>query len=356
MNVKYLTSLLPEPGGDHAINFDAILRKSANAGGDKKAKPDRTATDNETWPPIDKTTVDAPRDGKIRYELDGQGVVVERAVNPELYRFLVSLHELSQSPGQKAQVVSAMDASNAIADRNTEVLPWGDYRNFEWQGNLEDAEVITYTTADGDKVTVSKAITPELFAAVQEVGLSRYTLEQRVDDGREVAGADTYVAEHDIAFFGWPEEYGNGVIQFETKDGTKYVVSRFENKEMYDRVAQMWSDHLKSGDRIQTLRDNYDLPDLDTLDLLGQSSGEKADKDDEQELSVVELATKNLLDKYKKLIDDGTVGKDTRRRHRRRCHPPGQRLDPQRNAGTEPRRYHHGAGRAVRQHAGYAVC
>ncbi|GAB6390275.1 hypothetical protein STUTZSP0542_38140 [Stutzerimonas marianensis] len=120
--------------------------------------------------------------------------------------------------------------------------------------------MVTYTTADGEKVTVSKAITPELFASVQEIGLSRYTLEQRADDGREVAGADTYVAEHDIAFFGWPEEFGHGVIQFETKDGKKYVVSEFENKEMYDRVAQMWSDHLKGGDRIQTLRDNTICP------------------------------------------------------------------------------------------------
>ncbi|MGA6099942.1 DUF998 domain-containing protein [Stutzerimonas marianensis] len=311
MNVKYLTSLFVDRGGDDALKFDAILRNSANADGKKQPKPDRTATDNEKWPPIDETRVEAPRDGKIRYELDGQGVLVERAVNPELYKFLVSLHELSQSPGQKAQVVSALDAGNAIADRNTEVLSWSEYRRFEWQGNLEDAEVVTYTTADGDKVTVSKAITPELFASVQEIGLSRYTLEQRADDGREVAGADTYVAEHDIAFFGWPEEFGHGVIQFETKDGKKYVVSEFENKEMYDRVAQMWSDHLKGGDRIQTLRDTYDLPDLDTLDLLGQSSGQKADEDDEQALSVVELATKNLLDKYKKLIDDGKVGKDS---------------------------------------------
>lgn len=311
MSVKPLSKGPNEqPGGD-GLRFDSLMRLSLKAKGDTKPKEDRIATDNEKWPPVDKTQVEAAKDGKIRYELNGQGVVVERSVNPELYKFLVNLHALNQSPGQKAQVVAAMGDEHLIADRNTEVQDWGDYTQFKWQGNLEDAEVITYITADGETVSVSKALTPELFASVQQIGLSRYTLEQRVADGREVAGADTYVAEHDIALWGGPDEFGNGIIQFETKDGKKYVVSQYENKEMYDRVAGMWSDHVKGGDSIQELREKYDLPDLDALDLLGQSSGEKANKDDKEEMTVVELATKNLLDKYKKLIDDGKVGKDS---------------------------------------------
>ncbi|GAB6390276.1 hypothetical protein STUTZSP0542_38150 [Stutzerimonas marianensis] len=87
MNVKYLTSLFVDRGGDDALKFDAILRNSANADGKKQPKPDRTATDNEKWPPIDETRVEAPRDGKIRYELDGQGVLVERAVTPSCISF-----------------------------------------------------------------------------------------------------------------------------------------------------------------------------------------------------------------------------------------------------------------------------
>ncbi|TBU76891.1 hypothetical protein DNK06_01220 [Pseudomonas daroniae] len=311
MSVKPLSKGPNEQTGGDGLRFDSLMRLSLKAKGDTKPKEDRIATDNEKWPPVDKTQVEAAKDGKIRYELNGQGVVVERSVNPELYKFLVNLHTLNQSPGQKAQVVAAMGDEHLIADRNTEVQDWGDYAQFKWQGNLEDAEVITYITADGETVSVSKALTPELFASVQQIGLSRYTLEQRVADGREVAGADTYVAEHDIALWGGPDEFGNGVIQFETKDGKKYVVSQHENKEMYDRVAGMWSDHVKGGDSIQELREKYDLPDLDALDLLGQSSGEKANKDDKDEMTVVELATKNLLDKYKKLIDDGEVGKDS---------------------------------------------
>lgn len=309
MSVKPLSKGPNEQSGADSLRFDNIIRLSQK--GNAKPKQDRTATDNEQWPPVDKTRVDAPRDGKIRYELDGQGVVVERSVNPELYKFLLNLHALNQSPGQKAQVVEAMGDEHTIADRNTQVQDWGDYTQFKWQGNLEEAEVITCITTDGETITVSKALTPELFLEVQQMGLSRYTLEQRVADGREVAGADTYIAEHDISWFGGPEEFGNGIIQFETKDGKKYVVSQYENKEMYDRVAGMWSDHVKGGDAIQKLRDKYDLPDLDALDLLGQSSGEKANKDDKEEMTVVELATKNLLDKYKKLIDDGKVGKDS---------------------------------------------
>ncbi|KAB0546061.1 hypothetical protein F7R01_23330 [Pseudomonas argentinensis] len=311
MSVKPLSKGPNQQNDADSLRFDNIMQLSLKGKGNAKPKEDRKATDNEQWPPIDETRVEAPRDGNIRYQLDGQGVVVERSVNPELYKFLLNLHALNQSPEQKAQVVAAMGDEHAIADRNTEVQDWGDYTQFKWQGNLEDAEVITYVTADGETVTVSKALTPELFLEVQQIGLSRYTLEQRVADGREVAGPDTYVAEHDIALWGGPEEFGNGVIQFETKDGKKYVVSEHENKAMYDRVAGMWSDHVKGGDSIQKLREKYDLPDLDKLDLLGQSSGEKANKDDKEEMTVVELATKNLLDKYKKLIDDGKVGKDS---------------------------------------------
>ncbi|WP_052493791.1 MULTISPECIES: hypothetical protein [Pseudomonas] len=311
MSVKPLSKGPNDQAGGDGLRFDNVMRLSLKAEGNPKPKEDRVATDNETWPPVDKTQVEAPKDGKIRYQLDGQGVVVDRSVNPELYKFLLNLHALNQSPEQKAQVVAAMGDDHAIADRNTEVQKAGDYTQFKWQDNLEDTEVITYITTNGETVSVSKALTPELFASVQQIGLSRYTLEQRVADGREVAGADTYVAEHDIAVWGSPDEFGNGVIQFETKDGKKYVVSEHENKEMYDRVAGMWSDHVKGGDSIQDLRDKYDLPDLDALDLLGQSSGEKANKDDKEEMTVVELATKNLLDKYKKLIDDGKVDKDS---------------------------------------------
>lgn len=311
MSVKPLNKNATEQPGSDRLRFDNIVRLSQKAEGNPQPKQDRTATDNETWPPVDTTEVAAAKDGKTRYELDGQGVVVERSVNPELYKFLVNLHALNQAPEQKAQVVAAMADGHAIADRNTEVKSWGDYTQFKWEGNLEKAEVITYVDADGETVTVSKALTPELFAELQQIGLSRYTLVQRADAGREVAGADTYIAKHDISWFGSPDEFGNGVIQFETKDGKKYVVSQHENKEMYDRVSEMWSDHLKSGDSIQALRDTYKLPDLDAMDLLGLSSGEKAKKDDKEDMTVVELATKNLLDKYRKLIEEGKVDKDS---------------------------------------------
>ncbi|HEK1769277.1 TPA: hypothetical protein SMR47_003227 [Pseudomonas putida] len=308
VNVKPLNPSSSERSETDGKRFDGVV---LNAKVNAKANDDRTATDNEKWPPVDKTEVEPALDGKIRYELDGKGVVVERSVNPELYKFLANLFELNKSPGQKAQVVAAMKDDHAIADRNTELKKWGDYDQFEWKGDLETAEVITYTTKDGETVTVSKALTPELFASLQPMALSRYTLEKRADDGREVAGADTYVADHDISTFGWPDEFGNGVIQFETKDGKKYVVSEFENKEMYDRVASKRSDYNKSEGSIQDLRDKYDLPDLDSLDLLNKKTGEKADKDDKESMSVVELATKNLLDKYKKLVDDGKVDKDS---------------------------------------------
>ncbi|MFF7707963.1 hypothetical protein [Pseudomonas sp. NPDC007930] len=297
------------PDNKSKPTFDALIKRVVLATqGKNEKKPDRTATDNEVWPPIDGTTVEAPSNGQIRYERDGQGVVVEAAVNPQLFKFLTQLNELNQAPGQKAQVEKAIEDGNVVADRNSQAPAWGDVKQFEWQGNLEDAEVVTYTTQEGDKVSVSKALTPELFETVKAMGLSRFTLESRAkDSGREVAGADTYVADHDISTFGWPDEFGNGVIQFDTKDGKHYVVSQFDNKELYDRVADKRSDYDK-GD-IQDLRDKHNLGDLDALDILSKPTGEKTD--DGEDLSVVELATKNLMDKYKKLVDDGKVGKDS---------------------------------------------
>jgi hypothetical protein len=144
------------------------------------------------------------------------------------------------------------------------------------------------------------------------MGLSRVTLENRVNnDDRVQAGADLYVAEHDVVLTGSKDEFGNGVIQFETRDGKKYVVSQFENKELYDRVAQINSENVQ-GD-VQKIRDEHGMGNLDDLDILSRPTGVKSDEKDKDsaDLTVVELATKNLMDKYQKLVDDKKVDKDS---------------------------------------------
>ena len=311
MNITPKTDTTPREGlGD----FESRLKRSillASKGNEEK-KPDRTATDNETWPSIQGTSVSVTDNGDMRYERGGQGVVVAASTNPQLFRFLKQLDALNQSDAQKSQVQSALDNGNVIADRNSEAPAWAEIKSFEWDGQLETAEVVTYVTREGEKITVSKALTPELFATIQQMGLSRVTVENRVNsEGREVADENVYVADHDIMKSGLEDDLGNGVIEFESRDGKKYVVSEFQNKELYDRVAQKSSSGVK-GD-VQAIRDAHGLGNLDDLDILSKSTGVKADEKDKdsEDLTVVELATKNLMDKYQKLVDDKKVDKNS---------------------------------------------
>lgn len=310
MNITPKNDALPREG---LVDFESKLKRSiVSAKSTEQKNPDRTATDNEQWPPIEGTTVSVTDKGDMRYERDGQGVVVAASTNPKLYQFLKQLDDLSQSPAQKSLVEKALADGTPVADRNTELPAWGDIKNFEWQGQLETAGVITYVKHDGEKVTVSKALTPQLFAAAQQMGLSRVTVENRAgNEGREVADENVYVADHDITKAGTKDELGNGVIEFESRDGKKCVVSEFQNKELYDRVADKSSSGVQ-GD-VQKIRDEHGLGNLDELDILSKPTGVKSDEKDKnsEDLTVVELATKNLMDKYQKLVDDKKVDKNS---------------------------------------------
>ncbi|MGN2429368.1 hypothetical protein [Pseudomonas syringae] len=310
MNITPKNDALPREG---LVDFESKLKRSiVSAKSTEQKNPDRTATDNEQWPPIEGTTVSVTDKGDMRYERDGQGVVVAASTNPKLYQFLKQLDDLSQSPTQKSLVEKAIADGTPVADRNTELPAWGDIKNFEWQGQLETAEVITYVKHDGEKLTISKALTPQLFAAAQQMGLSRVTVENRAgNEGREVADENVYVADHDIIKAGTKDELGNGVIEFESRDGKKYVVSEFQNKELYDRVADKSSSGVQ-GD-VQKIRDEHGLGNLDELDILSKPTGVKSDEKDKnsEDLTVVELATKNLMDKYQKLVDDKKVDKNS---------------------------------------------
>lgn len=310
MNITPKTEITPREG---KADFESRLKLSIFAAKNDDKKPDRTATDNEKWPPIDGTKVSVMDNGDMRYERDGQGVVVAASTNPKLFQFLSQLNDLNQSPTQKSQIEKATADGNAIADRNTQTPEWKDIKNFEWQGQLETTEVVTYVNQEGDKVTVSKALTPELFTAVQQMGLSRVTVENSVNSNkdREVADENLNVAEHDITKAGLEDDLGHGVIEFETRDGKKYVVSEYQNKELYQRVAQKSTEGAQ--DDIQKIRDEHGLGDLDKLDILSKPTGVKSDEKDKDspDLTVVELATKNLMDKYQKLVDDKKVDKNS---------------------------------------------
>lgn len=128
-------------------------------------------------------------------------------------------------------------------------------------------------------------------------------MEKSKSEGYTAVDGKTYFAEHDIIKFDSPDKTGSGVIQFEARDGKKYVVSQYDNPELYNRVAAKHSESKDTNGSVAGIRQRHDLPKLEELDLLNKRTQDGP--------TVSELATKNLLDRYKQLVKDGKVEADS---------------------------------------------
>ncbi|MCF5670534.1 hypothetical protein GIV48_06630, partial [Pseudomonas syringae] len=66
MNITPKNDALPREG---LVDFESKLKRSiVSAKSTEQKNPDRTATDNEQWPPIEGTTVSVTDKGDMRYE------------------------------------------------------------------------------------------------------------------------------------------------------------------------------------------------------------------------------------------------------------------------------------------------
>ncbi|BBP74663.1 hypothetical protein PHLH7_07670 [Pseudomonas sp. Ost2] len=270
----------------------------------------RRAGDNEVWPPVDGTIV-GPKDevgpDTIRYESDGKKVVVARDDNPKLFDYLVGLYDLKSDPGKLAALQSATDGGSTLADQNTPQPGLNDYKGFGWiegqQGN-----VLTYETHDGKRMVVSADLTPELFKSVATAHDTWDKIHTSEGEGYKLAGPNDFLKNTDITF-GSPDELGNGLIRYETSEG-KVIVSKELSPQLYEEVVGKWE--AWSAGTVDETRGKYNLPPKSELDVLNLKTGVHADEKDSNspELSVSELATKELLDTYRAGVADGSIAKD----------------------------------------------
>jgi len=270
----------------------------------------RRAGDNEVWPPVFGTTVGPLNEagpGTIRYEHNGEKVVVARDDNPGLFKFLTGLQSVVSDPEKRAALEKAVNEGQLLADGNTSLPGLNDITEFNWIPGQEGSQ-ISYKNQSGEVIVVTQALTPDLFDKVTTLKDAWDKINSSREEGYTLAGPNDFLKNQDITI-GSPDELSSGLIRFENDDG-KFIVSKDASPQLYDDVVQKWNE-LGTGNISET-RSRHNLPGASEVDLMGQKTGVKADKDDEksEELNVGELATKELLDQYREGVKNGDIPKD----------------------------------------------
>lgn len=270
----------------------------------------KRASDNEVWPPYGGTAVgpvDEVGPGLIRFESNGQKMVVARDDNPKLFDYLAGLHAVYTDPGKKAVVEGELNNGAVLADANTPVPGLNDYKNFSWNNDQKD-HILTYELHDGTKVVVSSDVSPELFKSVATANDTWSKIHTSEGEGYKLAGPNDFLKNTDITF-GSPDELGDGLIRYETSEG-KVIVSKELSPQLYDDVAAKWE--ASSASSVDDTRAKHNLPKSNELDVLNMDTGVHADEKDDKSptLSVSELATTQLIDTYRAGVKDGSIPKD----------------------------------------------
>ncbi|OZI17565.1 hypothetical protein CAL18_15730 [Bordetella genomosp. 7] len=266
----------------------------------------RIATDNEKWPPVLGTTVEAPGEaapGVIRYEHDGNKVAVSQETNPKLYEYLEDLHELGGDEAAMEAIEESAGKDGKIADANTPQPGFDEVKSVE---QVADG-VLKVELEDGGTLTVSKTLNPTLFEGLTQTKDVKDAIKESEDAGYEVAKDDLKI--ENVARTGPPDELAPGTVRIEIKDGDKvkkYIVVEALTPELYQQASGLAVEHRT--DELDDLRGEYDLPKLDELDVASMETTEK-DKDGKT-LNVGELTWKTLVEQWKSDIDSGKIGKD----------------------------------------------
>jgi len=313
--IRYVTQdgkhvILAEQNNPEAFKQVSEAYKTLSAVNASEHVGYRRATDNEVWPPYAGTAV-GPADevgpGLIRYDNGGSKVIVARDDNPKLFDYLKSLHEVINDPAKSGDINTAVSGGATLADQGTQAPALNDYKNFYWTVGQE-GETLTYELQDGSRVVVSKDLTPELFKSASTANETWSQIHTSEAEGYKLAGPNDFLKNADMTF-GSPDDLGNGLIRYETSEG-KVIVSKALSPQLYDDVVAKWDAWTKTG--VDDTRAKANLPPEAELDVLNLGTGVKADPKDDQspELTVSELATQELLDKYRKGVQDGSIGKD----------------------------------------------
>jgi len=274
---------------------------------DGQNEPPRDATDNEVWPePLD-TMVRADGDALVYQSNDGKSVRVQKDVNPELYAFLERLDKFNQSPDTRQNIVDTLQKEDGarLLSRDEDMPELKDVQFASFEG-----DVAVVKTFDGKTIVVANQLAPDSFSRAADMARTLSDINLSEKEGYKLADSTFYPDDEMISVFGMADELENGLIRFETPDGDKYIVSKDLNKPLYDRVVEK-ADAWQEGD-VDSIRNNYDLPSSSDLNVLEVKTDVDVDseKPEDGKLSVSELATKSLIEKYQKGIDKGSIAKD----------------------------------------------
>lgn len=197
----------------------------------------------------DYASIEAPDqmgEGTIRYETnDGDKVIVSQQNNPDLY------DQVSADYQSLTAINDAGEYGYDLADADASLPADLDVSSI----TEHDNGVVTYDTDGGDKVAVSEDISPDLYNQLSQLSEQKDAIANSEADNYTLAAADTQApALGDYERIGYPDEVGDGLIRYETKDGGKVVVSEATNPELYDQVS---ADYEKLSTLNQLADDGY---------------------------------------------------------------------------------------------------
>lgn len=171
----------------------------------------------------------------LQYETEGgDKVAVSKDINPDLYQQVSTLGE------QKDGITALEDAGYKLADSGAEAPALTEYKGVRPPDEMGEG-LIGYTDTEGNKVVVSQANNPELFDQVKADYEKIQVISQSKEEGYTLAN-DQYSQAPDFSRVGSPDEFGNGMIRFETASGDKFVVSQDINPQLYDAAVQQYND------------------------------------------------------------------------------------------------------------------
>lgn len=297
---------------DNPTLFEFALNAREQLQGKDKSRDDgyRVAGDNETWPPFDGTTIGPPDEmgpNLIRYEHNGEKVVVAREDNPKLFDHLAGMYRVMTDPDKKSAVEGALNSGAVLEDANSPLSGLNDITDFSWQVG-EEGNVLSYKTQDGKQHVVSKDVAPEQFKQVEKVRETWAKIHDSEAQGYKLAGPNDFVKNQNT-IMGSPDELGDGLIRYQNDDG-KFIVSKDISPQLYEDVLARWTGATEG--EVDSTRSSHKLPPEKEVDVLNLGTGEHADPKDPKspELSVSELATQKLIEDYRKGVEDGSIAKD----------------------------------------------
>ncbi len=293
-------TLAKVPSASQTTGFERQLKENQqnnNGDKDKQAGPDDKAPALTDYKQIDK-----PNNGVIRYQTqDGTWVSVSQSVNQNLFDQVVHDGKILDA------IHKSEDEGYVLAGKDDKPPAFGDYKFIGPENEGADG-IIRYETFDGKKVVVAEAINPALYDSVAKSYKALTAINKSQADGYSLPGPDDNNLS--IAQTGSPDEFGNGVIRFSTTDGRKFVVSQELNPSLYQQALTAYEN--QSAANIDEFRKKHNLPPIGDFDVLSMLTDVPSDDNDKNspKLSISDLAMKQLLESYKKGVEDGSIAKD----------------------------------------------